>query len=211
MREQANIAEVAGAFAKLEEHYRAEKKADDSSVGEFEKNKQTQLRRLDADSQAILENWEATLQNYRNPEYVYAVRGKEIRVQTHTKSLSGNMIPKVSVPRYTGWGDRLRWAMQENFPGEFPYTAGVFPFKREGEDPTRMFAGEGGPEADKPPLPLREPGPARQAPEHGLRLGDALRRGPRFAARHLRQNRQCRREHCLPRRCQEAVLGLQPG
>ncbi|GAB3636326.1 methylmalonyl-CoA mutase family protein [Hymenobacter arcticus] len=146
VREQANIAEVAGAFAKLEEHYRAEKKSSESMVEEFTKNKQTQLRRLDADSQAILENWENTLQNYRNPEYVYAVRGKEIRVKTHTKSLSGNMIPKVSVPRYTGWGDRLRWAMQENFPGEFPYTAGVFPFKREGEDPTRMFAGEGGPE-----------------------------------------------------------------
>ena len=146
VREQANIAEVAGAFAKLEEHYRADKKSPEGTVEEFGKNKKTQLRRLDADSQAILENWETTLQNYRNPEYVYSVRGKEIRVQTHTKSLSGNMIPKVSVPRYTGWGDRLRWAMQENFPGEFPYTAGVFPFKREGEDPTRMFAGEGGPE-----------------------------------------------------------------
>ena len=145
VREQAQIAEVAGAFAKLEAHYRAEKK-DDSAVAEFAKNKQTQLRRLDADSQAVLENWDATLQNYRNPEYVYAVRGKEIRVQTHTKSLSGNLIPKVALPRYTGWGDRLRWAMQENFPGQFPYTAGVFPFKREGEDPTRMFAGEGGPE-----------------------------------------------------------------
>ena len=145
VREQAQIAEVAGAFAKLEEHYRAEKK-DDSTVEDFEKNKQTQLRRLDADSQATLENWDATLQQYRDPQYVYAVRGREIRVQTHTKSLSGNAIPKVAVPRYTGWGDRLRWAMQENFPGQFPYTAGVFPFKREGEDPTRMFAGEGGPE-----------------------------------------------------------------
>ncbi|TDN40324.1 methylmalonyl-CoA mutase [Hymenobacter sp. UV11] len=146
VREQAHIAEVAGAFAKLEEHYRADKTSPAGTVEEFSKNKQTQLRRLDADSQAILENWEATLQNYRNPEYVYAVRGKEIRVKTHTKSLSGNAIPKIAVPRYTGWGDRLRWAMQENFPGEFPYTAGVFPFKREGEDPTRMFAGEGGPE-----------------------------------------------------------------
>ena len=145
-KEQANIAEVAGAFAKLAAHYGAEKAHDASVVAEFEKNKQTQLRRLDAESQAVLENWDATLQRYRDPEYVYAVRGKEIRVQTHTKSLSGNLIPKVAVPRYTGWGDRLRWAMQENFPGQFPYTAGVFPFKREGEDPTRMFAGEGGPE-----------------------------------------------------------------
>ena len=146
VREQAQIAEVAGAFAQLEAYYRDEEKSSESMVGEFAQNKQQQLRRLDAASQATLESWDATLQNYRDPEYVYRVRNKEIRVQTHTKSLSGNMIPKIAVPRYTGWGDRLRWAMQENFPGQFPYTAGVFPFKREGEDPTRMFAGEGGPE-----------------------------------------------------------------
>ncbi|WP_151088151.1 methylmalonyl-CoA mutase family protein [Hymenobacter baengnokdamensis] len=146
VREQVNMAEVAGAFAKLEEYYRDVKHSSDSMVGEFAKEKDKALRRLDADAQTILENWENTLQNYRNPEYVYQVRDKEIRVKTHTTSLSGNEIPKVAVPRYLGWGDRLRWAMQENFPGEFPYTAGVFPFKREGEDPTRMFAGEGGPE-----------------------------------------------------------------
>ncbi|MBJ6144672.1 methylmalonyl-CoA mutase family protein [Hymenobacter sp. BT559] len=143
--EQVAIAEVAGSFATLAKHYGAADSAD-ATAQDFAKNVQTQLRRLDADAQAILENWEATLQNYRNPEYVYKVRDKEIRVKTHTTSLSGNEIPKVAVPRYLGWGDRLRWAMQENFPGEFPYTAGVFPFKREGEDPTRMFAGEGGPE-----------------------------------------------------------------
>ena len=146
MREQVSIAEVAGAFAKLEEFYRTGPAANEATAQQFAQQRQTQLRRLDADSQAILENWDATLQNYRNPEYVYKVRDKEIRVKTHTTSLSGNAIPKVAVPRYLGWGDRLRWAMQENFPGEFPYTAGVFPFKREGEDPTRMFAGEGGPE-----------------------------------------------------------------
>ncbi|MFD1873167.1 methylmalonyl-CoA mutase family protein [Hymenobacter bucti] len=143
--EQVAIAEVAGSFATLAKHYGAADSAD-ATAQDFAKNVQTQLRRLDADAQALLENWDDTLQNYRNPEYVYKVRDKEIRVQTHTKSLSGNSIPKVAVPRYLGWGDRLRWAMQENFPGEFPYTAGVFPFKREGEDPTRMFAGEGGPE-----------------------------------------------------------------
>jgi len=143
--EQVAIAEVAGSFATLAKHYGAADSAD-ATAQDFAKNVQTQLRRLDADAQALLENWDNTLQNYRNPEYVYKVRDKEIRVQTHTKSLSGNQIPKVAVPRYLGWGDRLRWAMQENFPGEFPYTAGVFPFKREGEDPTRMFAGEGGPE-----------------------------------------------------------------
>ncbi|NML64637.1 methylmalonyl-CoA mutase family protein [Hymenobacter sp. RP-2-7] len=146
VREQVQLAEVAGAFAKLEEHYRDARQSSASMVGEFTKEKDKAMRQLDADAQVILENWDATLQNYRNPEYVYKVRDKEIRVKTHTTSLSGNEIPKVAVPRYRGWGDRLRWAMQENFPGEFPYTAGVFPFKREGEDPTRMFAGEGGPE-----------------------------------------------------------------
>lgn len=146
VREQVAIAEVAGSFATLAKHYQDAPASPETAGLDFAKNVQTQLRRLDADAQAILENWEATLQNYRNPEYVYKVRDKEIRVKTHTTSLSGNAIPKVAVPRYLGWGDRLRWAMQENFPGEFPYTAGVFPFKREGEDPTRMFAGEGGPE-----------------------------------------------------------------
>ena len=77
---------------------------------------------------------------------MYKRQDKELSVKTHSKSLSQLSIPKVSVPRYTNWGDRLRWSLQENFPGEFPYTSGLFPFKREGEDPTRMFAGEGGPE-----------------------------------------------------------------
>jgi isobutyryl-CoA mutase len=74
------------------------------------------------------------------------VRGRDIRVPTRTESLSHTQVPKVVLPRYSGWGDILRWNLQENVPGEFPYTAGVFPFKRAGEDPTRMFAGEGGPE-----------------------------------------------------------------
>jgi methylmalonyl-CoA mutase len=74
------------------------------------------------------------------------VRGKEIRVPNFTESLSRLKIPKIALPRYRDWGDILRWALQENFPGEFPYTAGVYPFKRQTEDPTRMFAGEGTPE-----------------------------------------------------------------
>jgi methylmalonyl-CoA mutase len=74
------------------------------------------------------------------------VRGKDLRVSTHIRTLSGLNLPKISLPRYTHYGDLLRWMLQENVPGSFPYTAGVFPFKREQEDPTRMFAGEGGPE-----------------------------------------------------------------
>ncbi len=103
-------------------------------------------RELDVEAFETLENWDKTIENYTKDEFSYFVRNKEIKVKTKTLTLAGTKIPKVAVPRLSAWGDRLRWAMQENFPGEFPYTAGVFPFKRTGEDPTRMFAGEGGPE-----------------------------------------------------------------
>lgn len=94
----------------------------------------------------ILDTWEQKKDLYRNEYYVFKVRDKEIKIKTHTESLSHLQIPKVAVPKFKGWGDILRWALQENFPGDFPYTSGIYPFKREGEDPTRMFAGEGGPE-----------------------------------------------------------------
>ncbi len=95
---------------------------------------------------AMLQNWETESQRYRDAFYTYEVRGKEIKVPNFTQSLSHLQIPKVAIPKYQSWGDRVRWAMQENTPGFFPYTAGIYPFKRTGEDPTRMFAGEGGPE-----------------------------------------------------------------
>ncbi len=101
---------------------------------------------LDPECRKILSAWEAKVRAYRDPVFTYQVRGRDIQIETHTRSLSQLEIPKVSLPRYRAWGDILRWSLQENVPGEFPYTAGVFPFKREGEDPTRMFAGEGGPE-----------------------------------------------------------------
>ncbi|ASP47373.1 methylmalonyl-CoA mutase family protein [Cognaticolwellia beringensis] len=101
---------------------------------------------LDPKNKLLLEQWADKVQRYKDPEFKFKVRDKELSIQTHTKSLSGSAIPKISMPKYQGWGDILKWNLQENVPGEFPYTAGLFPFKREGEDPTRMFAGEGGPE-----------------------------------------------------------------
>lgn len=94
----------------------------------------------------IIRNWEAKRANYTGEFYSFMVRDKEIKIKTHTESLSHIQIPKVSLPKFRGWGDILRWSLAENVPGEFPYAAGIYPFKREGEDPTRMFAGEGGPE-----------------------------------------------------------------
>ena len=101
---------------------------------------------LDPHNLQLIEQWEDKKKKYSDPVYSFKVRDKEIRIKTHTESLSHSQIPKVALPKFKSWGDVLRWSLQENVPGEFPYTAGIYPFKREGEDPTRMFAGEGGPE-----------------------------------------------------------------
>jgi len=101
---------------------------------------------LDPKHMELLKNWEAKKANYQNEFYEFKVRDKVLKIKTHTESLSHSQIPKVAVPGFEAWGEILKWSLLENFPGEFPYAAGIYPFKREGEDPTRMFAGEGGPE-----------------------------------------------------------------
>ncbi|MEO7175650.1 MAG: methylmalonyl-CoA mutase family protein [Saprospiraceae bacterium] len=102
--------------------------------------------KLDGHCKKMLETWEAKKANYRADEFVYTVRNREFKIPIYTESLSHTKIPKVVLPDFISWGDILTFILQENVPGEFPFTAGVFPFKREEEDPTRMFAGEGGPE-----------------------------------------------------------------
>jgi methylmalonyl-CoA mutase len=94
----------------------------------------------------LINEWEETKDLYQKDFFEYDVRGKIIQQPLFSKSLSGTKIPKIAVPRFRDWGDILRWRLQENFPGKFPFTSGVFPLKRAEEDPTRMFAGEGGPE-----------------------------------------------------------------
>lgn len=101
---------------------------------------------LDPHNMRLLETWPQRVKAFKDDVYTFQVRDKKIEMQTYTTSLSHSRIPKVAAPKYQGWGDVLRWNLQENFPGFFPFTSGVFPFKRDGEDPTRMFAGEGGPE-----------------------------------------------------------------
>ncbi len=102
-------------------------------------------RSLDADAKALLDSWPETLKTYSGDEHVVKVRGKEIRTALGSASLSGTRVPKVALPKFEDHGELLRWRLRENLPGEFPFTAGVFHFKRENEDPTRMFAGEGSP------------------------------------------------------------------
>jgi methylmalonyl-CoA mutase len=101
---------------------------------------------LDPYNWEIITGWTNKVKRYKDPVYSFKVRGKEIKIETHTESLSHSQIPKVSLPKYQAWGEILEWNLQENVPGEFPYTSGLYPFKRTGEDPARMFAGEGGPE-----------------------------------------------------------------
>ncbi|GAB4025224.1 methylmalonyl-CoA mutase family protein [Spirosoma koreense] len=119
----------------------------DDAVKEFLKALYDNLEtRLTADCRALLQQWPETQQRYRAENYEFRVRNKVIRQPLYSETISHLKIPKVSLPKYHDWGDILRWLLTENVPGAFPYTAGVFPLKREGEDPTRMFAGEGGPE-----------------------------------------------------------------
>ena len=101
---------------------------------------------FDARNQKTIDDWDSFYKSYKEDFFKFNVRDKELKISTSTKSLSNSKIPKVSLPKFTSWGDIIRWVNQENVPGKFPFTAGLFPFKREGEDPTRMFAGEGGPE-----------------------------------------------------------------
>ncbi len=101
---------------------------------------------FDPKNKVLLDQWHANKQNYQNEYFIFKVRDKEIKIKTHSESLSHSQIPKIAVPKFEAWGEILQWALQENYPGSFPYTAGIYPFKREGEDPTRMFAGEGAPE-----------------------------------------------------------------
>jgi methylmalonyl-CoA mutase len=115
----------------------------DPSLLQFARETEAQLQ---GDCKKLLEQWPGLLEKYSKDFFEYEVRGKVIRQPLTTTSLSGTRIPKLVLPRYKDWGDVLRWQLQENVPGEFPYTAGVFELKRTGEDPTRMFAGEGGPE-----------------------------------------------------------------
>ncbi|MCH6268056.1 fused isobutyryl-CoA mutase/GTPase IcmF [Neobacillus citreus] len=115
-------------------------------VAALEAVKQQTEAQLTPESKRILDGWEKTKEAYSADKFVTRIRDKEIITILKTKSLSGLDIPKVALPKYKDYGEILRWVYRENLPGSFPYTAGVFPFKREGEDPKRQFAGEGTPE-----------------------------------------------------------------
>jgi methylmalonyl-CoA mutase len=144
---QAEVAQKLYGISQTMEVVEASESPDKAAtLAELKKQYEMLDEQLEPANRRIIQGWQEKVQNYKNDEFVYTVRDKEIRVKTFTESLSHSRIPKVVTPRYRAWGDILKWNLRENVPGEFPYAAGVFPFKREEEDPTRMFAGEGGPE-----------------------------------------------------------------
>jgi len=120
---------------------------DDEHTQEIiEKRYQKIKKELSQENIYFLNGWRDFKKKHEEDIYTYLVRGKEIWVETKSESLSHLKIPKIALPKFQDWGDLVRWKGQENVPGAFPFTAGIYPFKRTGEDPTRMFAGEGGPE-----------------------------------------------------------------
>lgn len=142
VEEQSELARTLFGIQRTMEHM-----GDGAQVhGELEKAREAVSQALTPENKALLDGWEAKKASYQGEHFTYEVRGREIKVENFTVSLSHNKIPKVVLPRWKDYGEIVRWSGQENVPGEFPFTAGVFPFKRKGEDPTRMFAGEGGPE-----------------------------------------------------------------
>jgi len=140
--EQKEVAQKLYAMQKTMELF-----ANDASTTKILQAEYDRLKlNLDPKNLKLIEEWPNKVAQYKGPLFKFKVRDKELGIQTHSESLSHLQIPKIALPKYEAWGDLLQWNLQENVPGEFPYTAGIYPFKREGEDPTRMFAGEGGPE-----------------------------------------------------------------
>ncbi|TVQ65631.1 MAG: methylmalonyl-CoA mutase [Balneolaceae bacterium] len=147
VRQQSEIAgkldQVRGTISQLN-HWNPEERSNMLPV--LQKMESHWSEKLDPLPKRILENWDSLFEQYQAESFSVVIRDREINYELFSKSLSGLKIPRISLPKTKNLGDRLQFALKENLPGYFPYTAGVFPFKREGEDPTRMFAGEGSPE-----------------------------------------------------------------
>lgn len=140
-KEQSDLADTLYALQK------SASQVDDSTVKNSIKQEIEKIdKKILPENKEVIDTWNNRVEDYSKEEFIFKVRGKEIKIKTVSESLSHNKIPKVALPKYRSWGDILEWTLQENVPGKFPFTAGIYPFKREGEDPTRMFAGEGNPE-----------------------------------------------------------------
>lgn len=140
------VEEQSGLAQKLYSLYESMQIIKGAAAEELKKQYDMLERSFDGNNKKLLDDFPAKKEEYSKDYYEFKVRDKVLKIKTFDESLSHNKIPKVAFPKFKAWGDLLKWILQENVPGEFPFTAGVFRFKREGEDPTRMFAGEGCPE-----------------------------------------------------------------
>ncbi len=149
-KEQSGIAtqlyQLSGALETFKNNSIENEEKNSTLIEELEERKSSIEKKLLPVCKKLLDEWENVKSLYQKEFFEYNVRGKEIKQPLFFESLSHTKIPKIAVPKFKDWGDILMWRLQENFPGKFPFTAGVFPLKRAEEDPTRMFAGEGGPE-----------------------------------------------------------------
>ncbi|HTG80429.1 MAG TPA: fused isobutyryl-CoA mutase/GTPase IcmF [Geobacteraceae bacterium] len=140
------VQEQAGVARRLFQLTGAKEVLGSASVAELDRQIACHEERLQEEPRKILKEWPCLKESYRKDQLVTKVRDREIRSDLYTTTLSGTRIPRVCLPDFADWGEIVRWCMLENAPGFFPYTAGVFPFKRAEEDPKRQFAGEGTPE-----------------------------------------------------------------
>ena len=145
-REALDQAEIAGKLYNIKETIKILEEKGHSATNEIKALYSENEKELKKENLQILKAWPSRVKQYRKKKFTYKVRGKEISIETGKESLSHLRIPKIAVPSFRSWEDILYWNLKENFPGSFPFAAGGYPFKREDEDPTRMFAGEGGPE-----------------------------------------------------------------
>ena len=164
---------------------------------------QEALGELTSDSLSLLREWPSRKAGVRSEHYTYKVRGREITGDNYRESLSHQKIPKIAAPDFTDWGQLLIFLGKENLPGAYPYTGGVYPYRR-------LVRRRGHARAHQPAIPLPVAGAARGEVVDRVRLGDAVRRRPARAPGHLRQGRQFRRLDRDRRRHEEALLGLRP-
>jgi methylmalonyl-CoA mutase len=146
VEEQAKIGQKLFSLEKSIETIKEQNGEEDETVQKLQETYNAVQEQLHHVAKQVLDSWQERKDAYAQEHYTFHVRGKEINVKTHKETLSHQQIPKIAFPKYEEWGEIIRWNLQENVPGAFPFTAGVYPFKREGEQPTRMFSGEGGPE-----------------------------------------------------------------
>ena len=118
----------------------------DQSLTILRQRYQDAISALSTEAIALLQSWPERLKAITDEHYMYEVRGKAVQGDNYLESLSRQRVPKLAAPTYKSWGELLSFLMRENLPGSYPYTAGVYPYRRMGEDPIRMFAGEGTPE-----------------------------------------------------------------